>query len=146
LAAKFPKQVGGQPVTNVTTGKFIDFISALSPAEIDTDRQKFATIGINLDTVVFGSASATVSGSTVQILALRVPGQDASKLIQDYALFSPLATGEALSQETSGGKNVSVVRDAGGTASFWMYASGDILWQVNTSDPTAAAAVFAALS
>jgi hypothetical protein len=33
----------------------------------------------------------------------------------------------------------------GGFASTWMYASGDILWEVNTSDQKEAEAVFAAL-
>jgi hypothetical protein len=66
-------------------------------------------------------------------------------LIQAYTLLSTSNAGDKLSAETSGGKSVSVVRDSGGTASDWLYANGDILWSVNTSDQKVADAVFAAL-
>jgi len=155
LAAKFPKQVDGQPVTNVTTARFIDFMSAFdttpsaaasTKAEIDSVRTIFAGIGLNLDTMVFGSATATVSGSSVGIVALRVPGQDANKLIQNYAMIpSALKSGDVLSKETVGGKSVTVVRDVGGFASTWMYANGDILWEVDSTNQDEAAAVFTAL-
>jgi hypothetical protein len=155
LAAKFPAQVDGQPVTNITTARFIDFMSAFNTtpsaaastlAEIDSLRTIFAGIGLNLDSMVFGSATATVSGSSVQILALRVPGQDANKLVQNYAMIpSALSSGDTMSQVTVGGKSVTVVKSATGYASIWMYANGDILWQVNTSSQDEAAAVFTAL-
>ena len=155
LAAKFPKQVDGQPVTNVTTVRFIDVMSAFdttpsaaasTKAELDSLRTIFAGIGLNLDAMVFGSATATVSGSSVGILALRVPGQDANKLVQNYAMIpSALKSGDVLSKETVGVKSVTVVRDVGGTASTWMYANGDILWQVESSNQDEAAAVFTAL-
>jgi len=108
-------------------------------------RQKFATVGMDLDTVVFGSANATVGGSPVGILALRIPGQDTNKLIQDYQLISPLDEGDTLSEEMIGGKNVAVVRSAAGDANEWMYANGDIFWSINTSDQHEAEAVFTAL-
>lgn len=155
LVAKFPKQVDGQPVTNVTTARFIEFMSAFvtSPsadastkAEIDSLRMIFAGIGLNLDTMVFGSAVATVGGSSVGITALRVPGQDANKLVQNYSMIpSALSSGDVLSKETVGGKSVTVVRGAGGTANTWMYANGDILWLVESSNQDEAAAVFTAL-
>jgi hypothetical protein len=147
LAARFPTQVDGQPVTNVTIALFVDFLRAFNTpqAEIDSMRQTFATIGIDLDTVVMGSANATVDGSSVGILAIRVPGQDANKVIQNYALLNPENTEDTVSQETIGGKNVAVVRSAGGQASTWAYATGDIMWSVNTSDQKEAEAVFAAL-
>ena len=147
LTARFPTQVGGQPVTDVTTAMFVDLLRALksTQAEIDSMRQTFATIGIDLDKVVFGSATATVSGSSVGIQALRIPGQDASKLIQNYALFSSTNAGDTVSKETIGGKNVTVVRSEGGFASTWMYANGDLMWSVNTSDQKEAEAVFTAL-
>jgi hypothetical protein len=148
LAARFPKQVDGKPVGPVTTGKFIDFLRARqsTQAEIDTMSQAFAAVGIDLNSVVVGSANATVGGSTVGIFAFRLPGQDASKLIQNYLLLSSSNEGDKLSPETVGGKNVTVVRDSAGYASTWMYANGDILWTVNTSNQKEAEAVFAALS
>jgi hypothetical protein len=155
LAAKFPKQVDGQPVTNVTTARFSDFFSAFdttpsaaasTKAQLDSLRTIFAGIGLNFDAMVFGSAQATVSGSSVQIVAVRVPGQDANKLVQNYAMIpSALSSGDTMSQATVGGKNVTVVKSATGTASNWMYANGDILWEVSTSNQAEAAAVFTAL-
>jgi hypothetical protein len=155
LVAKFPKQVDGQPVSNVTTARFSDYMSAFNTtpsaaastkAELDSLRTIFAGIGLNLDAMVFGSATATVSGSQVGILALRVPGQDANKLIQNYAMIpSALSSGDTMSQATVGGKNVTVVKSATGFASNWMYANGDILWEVSTSSQDEAAAVFTAL-
>ena len=154
LAAKFPKQVDGQPVTNVTTARFIDFISAFvttpsadasTKAEIDAMRQTLSAIGIDLNTIVFGYGTATVNGSSVGIQALRIPGQDANKLIQNYLLFSSSNQGDTLSKETIGGKNVTVVRSSTGFASAWLYATGDIAWEVSTSSQDEAAAVFAAL-
>src|SRR5450759_2254122 len=151
LAAKFPKQVDGQPVTNVNTAKFIEFLSAFggadpsAQAQIDSTRQTLSAIGIDLNTIVFGYGTATVNGSSVGIQALRIPGQDANKLIQNYLLFSSSNQGDTLSKETIGGKNVTVVRSSTGFASAWLYATGDIAWEVSTSSQDEAAAVFAAL-
>jgi hypothetical protein len=134
-------------LTAVTTARFVDFLAALgsSQAETDTIRQQFASIGIDLNSVILGSANATVDGSLVGILAFRFPGQDANRVIETYASFSSLNEGDTLSKETSGGKNVTVIRSSGGFASTWMYATGDILWTVNTSNQEQAAAIFSAL-
>jgi hypothetical protein len=151
LMAAFPKQVAGKPVTNLTTAKFVDFITAFggadasAQAQIDSIRQTLSAIGIDLNTIVFGTATATVNGSSVGIEALRVPGQDANKLIQNYLILSTNNQGDTLSQETISGKNVTVVKSATGLAKTWMYATGDIMWSVSTSHQAEAEAVFAAL-
>lgn len=147
LAARFPKQVDGKPVGQVTTARFIDFLRAFSTAQAEIDRvsQGFAAAGIDMNAVIVGFATATAAGSSVNIFALRVPGQDAGKLIQSYTLISTSNAGDKLSAETVGGKSVSVFRDSSGTASDWLYANGDILWTVNTSNQKQAEAVFAAV-
>ncbi|MDQ2964986.1 MAG: hypothetical protein M3R57_03985 [Chloroflexota bacterium] len=147
LAARFPTQVAGQPVANVMTGKFIDFLRALGSSQADIDKlsQQMASLGIDLNTVSLGSANATVNGSLVGILALRFPGHDANQLVENYATFSDMTPGDTLSQETVGGKNVTVVRSSGGFASTWLYANGDVMWSTNTSNQEEAAAIFAAL-
>src|SRR5882672_3797722 len=78
LAAKFPKQVAGQPVTNVATSKLVDFFTAFSvpQAQVDSSRQALAGVGIDLNAVLLGDANATVDGSSVGIQAVRVPGMD----------------------------------------------------------------------
>jgi hypothetical protein len=146
LARQFPTQVAGQPVTDVTTVVFVDFLAGFgtTEAELETSRLAFAALGFDLDKVVFGAAQATVDGSSVSFQAFRVPGQDANRLIQNYTLLSTDNQGDTLEQASSGGKTVTVIKSAD-VASTWMYAHGDILWSVNTSDPDEAAAIFAAL-
>jgi hypothetical protein len=147
LAAKFPTQVGGQPVTTPQTARLVDFFAAFqtTQAEIETIRQALAKVGIDIDTVTFGSATTTVNGASVGIVALRIPGQDAGRLIQNYALISPSNATDVLTPETVGGKSATKITGSDGTVSGWMYASGDTLWQVNTTDVAEAAAVFSAL-
>jgi hypothetical protein len=146
LAARYPKIVAGNPVTQVTTLKLIDFLHAFNStqAEIDTMSQSFATIGMDLNSVILGSGIATVDGSTVDIFAYKIPGQDVTKMIQNYGAFAASNEGDKLSAETVGGKNVTVVRN-NGYASTWMYPTGDILWTINSSSQKEAEAVFAAL-
>ena len=81
LAGKFPKEIAGKPVTNVTTGRMVDFFVSLQTpqAQIDKLRADMTAIGVNLDTLIVGFGQATVGTSTVQIEATRAPGVDANK-------------------------------------------------------------------
>jgi hypothetical protein len=148
LAAKFPKEVAGKPVTNVTTGRMVDFFAALqtSQDQIDKMRADMTAIGVNLDTLIVGFGQATVGTSTVQIEATRAPGVDANQLIPAAAKLSvnDPAT-DKITSENVGGKSVSVVRDQGGYAISWLYAHDDTIWEINTSNQDEAAAVFTAL-
>jgi hypothetical protein len=147
LAAKFPKEVAGKPVTNITTARFIDFMTAFQvpQAEVDKDRADFAAIGVNLDTLILGLGQATVGTSMVQIEATRAPGMDAVQLLPVAAKMSEESSTDKVTTETVGGKSASVVRDEGGYASLWLYARDDIIWQVHTSSKDVADAVFTAL-
>src|ERR1700716_2386708 len=71
LAARFPTQVAGKPLSNVTTAKLVDFMTALgtAPAEIEQTRQSLATVGIDVNTVLYGTATANVDGSPVNFTA-----------------------------------------------------------------------------
>lgn len=148
LAAKFPKEVAGKPVTNVTTARMLDFFVAFQTPQdqIDKMRADMTAIGVNMDTLVVGFGQATVASSTVQIQATRAPGMDGSKLLPVAAQLSmnDPAT-DKVTTETVGGKSVSVVRDQGGYASSWLYAKDDVIWEINTSSQDEAAAVFSAL-
>ena len=147
LAAKFPKEVAGKPVTNVTTARMVDFFVAFQApqAEIDKTRADLAAIGVNIDTLIIGLGQATVGTSMVQIQATRAPGMDASQLLPVVAKLSANNPTDKVTTETVGGKSASVVRDEGGYASTWLYAHDDIIWQVQTSSQDEANAVFAAL-
>ncbi len=143
MIARFPTQVGGQPVTNVGTFRLTDFFHLIgfTEAQLEPLRQNLATIGISLDTIAYGTA--TIGGQVNAIEAFRVPGQDASKLIPIVGINFYTDRVATPSQETVGGKNVTVVRDIDPVR--WMYANGDILWLVESDSPDLAAAVFTAL-
>lgn len=148
LAGKFPKEIAGKPVTNVTTGRMVDFFVSLQTpqAQIDKLRADMTAIGVNLDTLIVGFGQATVGTETVQIEATRAPGVDANKILPAAAQLSVNDPDtDKITTENVGGKSVSVVRDAGGYASSWLYAHDDIIWEINTSSQDEATAVFSAL-
>lgn len=144
LAGRFPTQVDGQPVTDLNIRRLVDYLALGGPELISAWTSALATIGIDVQTAVFGSATATVDGSLVGINAFRVPGHDAATLIPLREL-SWVNDGDVLAQETVGGKSVTVGRSPNGYAGRWMYANGDTLWVLSTSDPDEAEAVFTAL-
>jgi hypothetical protein len=149
LAAMFPTQLGGQPVV-VNTGLLLDFMKAFGATEADIDpiRQVLTPIGITLDTITFGIATVKVNESQISWQALRLgSGEDPNLLVQYYQLLelAPSNTGDTVKQESIGGKTVSVVRAADGSAVLWMYVNGQVFWSLATDDETIAALVFAAL-
>lgn len=141
LAGRFPTQVDGQPVTDLNIRRLVDYLALGGPELIPVWTSALATIGIDVQTASFGSATATVDGALVGINAFRVPGHDAATLIP-LRVFNE---GGVLAQETVGGKSVTVVRSATGPDVHWMYANGDTLWVLSTSDADEAEAVFTAL-
>lgn len=136
-------------MTSVTTARLIEFFRAFETpeAKIELVRQSLAAIGVDLETVGFGTATATHGGSPFGFQAIRVPGKDANVIVQNYQSinFGTSNEGDTLTKETSGGKSVTVVRSADGYASTWLYAQGEIVWSVDSSDAEEAAAVFTAL-
>jgi hypothetical protein len=149
LAAKFPKTIDGQPVTNVQTYLFVDLLGfgGRNEAQIQQLSQSLAGFGIDLNKLSGGSADATVGGEDVQLQALRAPGGDASQIVTHYneiaAVFGQVfgnaeqTSAPTMSQANVGGKNVTVATDADGNKTF-LYANGDTLWIVdNTTDDQA---------
>ncbi len=156
LAAKFPKTIDGQPVTNVQTFLFIDMLGfgGKNQQQIQQLAQSLSSFGIDLNTLSSGSADATVGGQDVQLQALRAPGGDASQIVTHYneiaAVFSQ-ALGNAapssaptLSQTNLGGKAVTLATDADGTKTY-LYPTGDTLWIVDNMTDDQAGTVLGAL-
>ena len=154
LAAKFPTQVGGQPVTDVQTVNFMEFFSAFGggdayeQARIQAFVQLLASAGIDASKLSFGNAKTTVNGNDVQIQAFRTPGGSAATFISlwpqlaaiDQTSNTPPTQGTA----NIGGKNVTTFTDSDGNVTY-VYPSGDTVWSVDTSDQAEAAAVFQAI-
>jgi hypothetical protein len=157
LAAKFPKTVDGQPVTNLQTYFFVDLLGfgGQNPERMQQLAQSLAGFGIDLNTLSGGSVSATVGGEEVQLQAIRAPGGDASQIVTHYneiaGVFRQVFGGEepstppTLSQTDLGGKHVTVATDADGDKTF-LYPTGDTLWIVDNMTDEQAAAVLGALS
>ena len=155
LAAKFPTQVGGEPVTNVETVNFMEFFTAfggLGDAYAQAHMQALVALlssnGIDATKLSFGRGDTQINGDTVRIQAFRTPGAQATQLLalwpQLQAISSTDNTAPTQGTANVGGKNVTTFTASDGTVTY-VYPSGDILWSTDTSDPTEAAAVFQAL-
>jgi hypothetical protein len=146
LAARFPKTVDGQPVTNVQTFRFMEILTAIQTdqAQIDQFTAVLTQAGIDPNTITFGTAQCTVGGSTKNIQAIRSPGGDANRFLQSLAAIAQ-ATGSpiALSPANIGGKNVQVATS--GSSADYYYPNGDIAWFLSGVDAATAATILAAL-
>jgi len=155
LAAKFPTQVGGQPVTGVQTVNFVAFFQALagddesSASQLQSFVQLLGTNGVDATQLSFGSATTTVDGESVQIQAFRTPGGDINKFIalwpQLTALDDSEKTPPTVGTSNVGGKTVTTLTDPEDDSVTYIYAQGDTAWSVDSNDPAEAAAVFTAL-
>jgi len=150
LNAKFPTSIGGQPVTEVESQYWIDFLCYYP--NNGTAIGKFVSVfGTNLSGVTFGSGHVELDGNDITIQALRVGGGDAGQVMQhigDFllALGADPATVQGMQTSTTslGGKNVTVVTNENGDTSY-VYASGDTAWSLNDVTPEEAGTIFAAL-
>jgi hypothetical protein len=155
LAAKFPTTINGSPVTNVTTYNLVQFMTAISQANPNSAQQlqQLVTVlqgaGMNPSTLAFGNADVTINGEDQGIGAFHVPGGSATTLLslfpQLYALQNDRETPPTIAQANVGGKAVTTVSEAGSDTVDYLYPSGDVLWDINSSDPQAAATILAAL-
>lgn len=146
LAAKFPTTIDGQPVTNVQTFRFIEVLTAFGTDQtVVAQFTAFANqAGIDPNSITFGTASATVGGSSATIQAIRSPGGDANRFIQALAAVAQ-ATGSpiVLSPANVGGKSVQVANP--GNSADYYYPNGDTAWFLSGMDPTTAGTILAAL-
>ena len=154
LAAKFPTTINGAPVTNVSTVNFVAFYQAFAGTDPETQAnvQKLVTIlqngGIDPTTFVFGNASVDLDTGTEQIEAFHVPGSSGATLLGLFPQFAAISNNDetppVIGTANVGGKTVTTVDD--GTDQLdYLYPSGDVLWEVSTSSPDAAAAIMAAV-
>ncbi len=132
LLAKYPASVGGQPITNPSAVPLLAFICEFEgQSGISTIATESTVLGVDFSHASEGSFTATVNGNSVDVTAIRFPGQDAGQLVSKFsqfgALFGASAVG-AITQTNIGGKNVSVSTDSGSTNSTYLYVSGDTLF------------------
>jgi hypothetical protein len=155
LAAKFPTQIGGQPVKDVQTVNFIEFMTAFSgddPEEMTKVQafvQLLANNNINAGQLAFGSANATVNDEDVELQAFRTPGVPATTFIGLWPQLSQIDqsgdnTPPTVGTATIAGKTVTTFTNSDGDVTY-VYPSGDIAWSVDSTDQAVLDAVFAAV-
>ena len=151
LAAQFPQTIGGQPVTNVVTYSYAQFLALLASGD-PTSAQSIASIltsaGIDPTTLTLGTAEATVNQDDLNISAVHTPGVDATKVLGIFPQLQQAANPEAspptVEQANLGGKSVAKVTDSTGDITY-AYPKNDVLWTFSASDDTEAATVLQAL-
>lgn len=151
LAAMFPTQVGGQPVTEVQTFNYLQFVSAFGGAGADSTQAFVAALtqaGIDPSTVSIGTAKTTVDGDEVSITAFRTPNVDATRLLalapQLQQLTDPTAELPTVGTANVGGKTVTTLTDSDGNVDY-VYPHGDVLWGTDSSDQTVVGTILSAL-
>ena len=116
------------------------------------EEQQVVTIlqngGINPATFSIGEADATVDNNSEHLVAFHTPGGSAAALLalfpQLNAISGQYETPPTVASANIGGKTVTTVDGGNGNVDY-LYPSGDVLWDVNTSDPVSAAAMMAAV-
>lgn len=152
IEAKFPTQIDGQPVTSVTSGRFIEMLCYFGGQPgIDALRTSMP-VSLNLMNMSVGSAAATVDGASVILSAFRIPGADGGQLLQDLASLAsgsgtdtPKFTLAELKDATVGGKAVKTWTDATGNVSY-IYLTGDTMLMIDNVTPAQAEKIFTAMS
>ncbi len=149
LEAHFPATIDGQPVTDVTSERFVDMLCAFGGQTVVDQENTALGSGFNLAEMSFGDATATVDGDSVDLTAFRTPNADANGLVQYIASLAALSgstsgvTGTS-SSANIGGKNVLVWTDSDGNKSY-AYASGDTVVFFDSVTDDEAAKILTAL-
>jgi hypothetical protein len=148
LEAKFPAQIDGQPVTQISSFYWAQAVCFYNgPAGVDELASSMP--GINPQTLSFGSAAATVDGEPVTITAFRSPGQDGDVIVQWIAQLASGLGDQAptgtLSQGSILGRNVYLWTDDDDGSITYGYVSGDTLFGLSGVDGSQATKVIAAL-
>jgi hypothetical protein len=152
LQAEFPEKIAGQAIQNAQTVPMLAFVCYLAGQDsVDQLRQAFTVLGWDIAGLSVGSFDAPVDQGqdTVNVSAVRAPGQDASKLIANFGIFADIAgisiSDSDLSSMTVSGKNVQATgADSDGTRSYF-YPHGDTLFVLQDATDEQAAAILQAL-
>jgi len=147
LAGHFPATIDGQPVTDVQSMQWLYLICQFGGQEAVTSAASEAG-GLNIATMSFGSAKATVDGEEVELNAFRTPGQDANAIVEALATIAAqsgtaINPGDVTATNISG-KNVFVWTDEDGAKGYG-YPSGDTLVMFDEVTDSQAAKILAAL-
>jgi hypothetical protein len=150
LNSRFPTQIDGQPVTNVSSAFWLQSMCFYgSTAEEVANFIAIWPPG-TAPLISTGSAQVELDGEAVYFSAFRLPGADPNLIFSHIPEFIAALGGDAedaantaVTTANVGGKNVYVVTDPDGDVAY-NYVSGDTVWTVDDDEATAAK-VFAAI-
>jgi hypothetical protein len=150
LIAKFPTQVDGQPVTNISSSFWLQSMCFYGGSAGDLARFAALWPAGTAGQISSGSGQVELNGETVHIQALRIPGSDPNVIFSHLTEFvvalggDPAdVAGSSVTTANVGGKNAYVLTDSDGDVSYHL-VSGDTVFTVDVSQE-AAAAIFAAI-
>lgn len=134
LQAKFPTQIDGQPVSELETGFWAQFMCFGGQAAYDQAMADMPA-GFTWASMSYGNATYNVEGEDAKLMAFRSPGQDANGIVQALAQVAaalgstePIGT---LGTANVAGKNVITLTDTDGTVGYG-YVSGDTLFTIES--------------
>lgn len=151
LEALFPDEIDGQPVKDVNSFRWLDYLCRYGTrGAADVAATAAVTAGIPLSSLTYATGEATIAEQNIGIDAFRTPGVDANLLITQFQQFVLVLGGTAaeqggsMAQATIGGKNAFVWTQPDKDATY-LYVRGDVMFGMTNVTETQAAAVFGAL-
>jgi hypothetical protein len=150
LEQKLPTQIDGQPVTDVSSGRYIETLCMLGGDASLVAAARNSPVGVDISDVNVASGKATVDGVAATIGAYRLPGQSGASLIPVIGLLAGAVTGQSrfevgLTPATIGNKAVQSWTNAADGVTSYLYSNGDTLFVVDDVTPSQAGKILAAL-
>jgi hypothetical protein len=147
LAGRFPTMIDGQPVTGLTMGFYMDALRGFAPEKAHDVGAALSSLGIDAEAISIATAWATLGGERARFAALRVPGGDASAIVENYdtigVVLDPDQAQTTLTDVRIDGKDVTRATEPDGDVTY-IYADGEVLW-IMALDKSRAAKILAVL-
>lgn len=151
LEAQFPDEVDGQPVENVNSFRWLEYLCRFGEAgAADIAAGAAAAAGVNLLALTYGSGRATIAEQEIGIDAFRTPGVGANLLITQFPQMvlvfggTTAEQGGSMAQATIGGKDAFVWTQPDNDVTY-LYVHGDVMFGMTYVTEAEAATILAAL-
>jgi hypothetical protein len=150
VAAALPSSIEGQPMTNVESFRWVDYLCTLGGQGAVDNAARIGPAGLNLAGLTYAHGRVQLGDELVSVDAFRTPGQDSSLIVNDFKkMILVLGGGQheltgTMSQLTLGGKNVWLWTKPD-TRVQYLYPRGEILYGVTNATQESARLVLRAL-
>jgi hypothetical protein len=150
VAAALPASVEGQPLTDVESFRWVDYLCNLGGQGAVDTAATVGPSGLNLAGLTYAHGRVTLEGEVVSVDAFRTPGQDSTLIVNEFTKMILVLGGGSheqggtMSQLTLGGKNVWRWTKPD-TRVQYLYPHGEILYGVTNATQESARLVLRAL-